>query len=103
MSRNGWSHISRMLFSFMTCSTCLSATICPLRMHLSAYGVLVGLWSTSLTRPNVPTPRIVIILRSFMSTRGFLALSASLCRLDDSRLRMSPVSGKGSIPISRAP
>ena len=33
-------------------STCLRAMICPLRMHLSAYGVLVGLCSTSLTLPK---------------------------------------------------
>ena len=101
-STKGWSHISSRFFSFITCATCCIATICPFRMHLSAYGTSLGLCRTILTRPNVPTPSTFISSRSSSLMGGRFARSICRCRRSVSRTRTSFIEPTSSVKVSRS-
>ena len=63
----GWFIVSKIFFSLLTCSICLSLIISDFLRHFSARGSASAgslLCLTSLTLPNVPVPRVDKNLKS---------------------------------------
>mmetsp|Transcript_44222 Transcript_44222/g.109894 ORF Transcript_44222/g.109894 Transcript_44222/m.109894 type:complete len:311 (+) Transcript_44222:1154-2086(+) len=84
--RNGWEHSERMSFSLSTWCTCWYSSTCPLLKHFIANGVLDATWTTSCTRPKVPTPSISTTRRSARVIRLSLMCSAAHVRCAACRL-----------------